>query len=108
MTDHLVNIDPSDNDLKEKLISQYYFGGVNCCPKDFINRNMDLHLINQINNDPNMTWDGAKSMVLNYIANYCCWVSMTNKHYQETEFLVIFHKFYNIILLQQKYNKTYE
>ena len=88
MSENLVSIDPAENELKEKLICKFYFGGVNCNPKDFINRKLDLHLIDQITNNSNMTWDSARTLVLGYIANYVSWVSMTAVHYKKTELLV--------------------
>ena len=89
MADNLINIDPAENELKEKLICKFYFGGVSCHPKDFINRKLDLLLIDQITNDNNMTWDSARSLVLGYISNYVSWVSMTSIHYKKTEIMVI-------------------
>ena len=84
----IISIDPSENELKEKLICQYYFGGSNCSPKDFINRKLDLQLIDKISTDTGMTWDSARTLVLGYIANYVSWVNMTAVHYKKTEIMV--------------------
>ena len=88
MTDNLVNIDPSENELKEKLICQFYFGSSSVNPKEFISRKLDIELIEQISSDNNMTWDTARMLVINYIANYVSWALMTKMHYKQTEFLV--------------------
>ena len=88
MSAQLVSIDPSENELKEKLICQFYFGGTSVCPKEFITRKLDIELIDKITLDPNMTWDTARMLVISYIANYVSWVLMTRVHYKQTEILV--------------------
>lgn len=91
----LVPVPAAESELKEKLICHYYFGGVNINPKDFINRNLDTALIEQISSNPDLSLDTARSLVLNYIANYCSWVQMTRTHHQKTELAVSLLPFNN-------------
>ena len=85
----LIPINAADSALKEQLLTRFYYGGVNVHPKEFIRSELDTKLISKLSSDE-LTLDSAQSAVLNYLANYICWVDMAKTYFKHTEDAVIY------------------